>query len=76
MSADESDDAPPPPPKPLHPALRAFILPWWHKRAVELAALLEKAVEAGETEVAWKGRRVPLDIMVRLAEEADAMITK
>ena len=54
----------------LPEALRRLVAPWWAQRAVKLAEALEAALEAGDTTVVIDGKRVRVERLAEMAEEA------
>jgi hypothetical protein len=72
MSDDPAEDPPTPFPEPAGAAAR----PWWEQRAQELAAALEAAVAAGKDAAEFDGRQVPVQWLIRSAEQAAAMIDR
>ena len=51
-------------------ALRRHVAPWWSARAVKLAEALEAALEAGDTTAVIDGKRVHVERLAEMAEEA------
>lgn len=62
------------PAKPLPEPLRRLVTPWWEARAARLGTLLEGALMAGETAVELDGRRVPVEMLIAMTEQAISMV--
>ncbi len=51
-------------------ALRRLVAPWWEQRAVKLGEALERALEFGDTTAVIDGKRVHVERLAEMAEEA------
>jgi hypothetical protein len=51
-------------------ALRRLVAPWWEQRAVKLGEAMKRALESGGTTVVIDGKRVHVERLAEMAEEA------